>query len=535
MLVALVVGDIALGAGPEVTSLLPSGAQRGTTVEVTAHGKFAAWPVQAWTDRPGIAVTAGSEKGKLSIAVAADAAPGVAWLRLYDGEGASDARPFVVGTLPEAVEQEPNNTPEKAQSLASSAMVVNGCLQAAGDVDVFAVPLEKGQMLVAALDAHEVLGSPVDAVLQVLAPSGKTVLAYNHDHRGLDPQIVFVAPSDGQYLVRAFGFPSTPNSTIGFAGGNQYAYRLVLTTAGFVDYSWPLAATEGQDARVELFGWNLPDAIKGLTVHAAGRQFEIFDDRLANVAHLAVEPYCTLVETEPNNAQSPQAIELPATVTGRIDSAGDVDVFAFSGRKGESLAFEVESRSIGYPLDAVLEVTDGGGKSLAKVDDVGNQRDPKLTLSLPDDGAYRVSVSDLNRQGSPRHVYRLRALKPKPDFEVTTDAQSYVLTVGKPLEITLSIARQNGFDEPIDFSVAGLPQNVTCPVVQSPPQGDAAKTVKLALNATDGAFSGPIRIAGEARGESKLVRPATAAIAGHAARIDPWLTVRAESKESEKK
>ncbi|HEX3727031.1 MAG TPA: PPC domain-containing protein [Pirellulales bacterium] len=526
----MALAHMAEGAGPEATSLLPSGAQRGTTVEVTAGGKFPKWPVRTWIDRAGITVTPESEKGKLSFAVAADAAPGVAWLRLYDADGASAARPFIIGTLAEIVEREPNNTPDNSQSLAGSALVVNGCLQTAGDVDVFGVTLQKGQTLVADLDAHETLGSPVDAVLQILAPSGKTVLAYNHDNRGLDPRIVFVAPSDGQYLVRVFGFPATPNSTIEFAGGSQYAYRLTLTTAGFVDYPWPLAATAGQESRLELFGWNLPETLKSITVQPHGEAAEIFDQHLANMARVAVEPHPTLTEVEPNDTAKPQPIELPTTVTGRLEGPQDVDAFAFAGHKGQLLVFQVESRALGYPLDAVLEVIDSAGKSVAKVDDIGNERDPKLIFSPPDEGTYRLTVCDLNRQGSSRHVYRLRAAQVTRDFGVSTDAQAYVLTLGKPLEITLTITRENGFDEAIAFTVAGLGTMMSCAPVQSTPQGDAAKPVKLILNATDGTFSGPIQILGESQGVSKLSRKASVAITGHNAKTtDLWLTVRRET------
>src|SRR6476646_8996963 len=82
-------GCESLSAPPAVTYFYPAGGQRGTTVEVTAAGTFDHWPVQVWTsDRP-ITATAGKDKGKLAITIAADALPGVHWLRLFDGQGAS--------------------------------------------------------------------------------------------------------------------------------------------------------------------------------------------------------------------------------------------------------------------------------------------------------------------------------------------------------------------------------------------------------------------------------------------------------------
>jgi len=53
----------ACAAPPAVTSLFPAGAQRGTTVEVTAAGTFERWPVQAWISGHGVAVAPGKDKG----------------------------------------------------------------------------------------------------------------------------------------------------------------------------------------------------------------------------------------------------------------------------------------------------------------------------------------------------------------------------------------------------------------------------------------------------------------------------------------
>src|SRR5438270_607511 len=101
-------GDPAGAAGPQVRSLLPSGGQRGATVEVTASGTLAIWPVQCWVDRPGVTLSPAPDKAKLSVAIAADAPGGLYWLRLFDGAGASAPQPFIVGTLREVLEQEPN-------------------------------------------------------------------------------------------------------------------------------------------------------------------------------------------------------------------------------------------------------------------------------------------------------------------------------------------------------------------------------------------------------------------------------------------
>src|SRR5262245_8641741 len=99
--VVLLAVPCAVAQAIEVKSLFPAGAQRGQSIDVTATGTFPVWPVQVWTDRPGLTIEPAKDNGKLKISVAADANVGVFWLRFYDPTGASALRPFVVGTLPE--------------------------------------------------------------------------------------------------------------------------------------------------------------------------------------------------------------------------------------------------------------------------------------------------------------------------------------------------------------------------------------------------------------------------------------------------
>ena len=279
-------------APPSVTYLYPAGAQRGVTAEVTAAGTFDKWPVKVWAGGKGVTVEPGKDKGKLSVTAAADAVPGVYWLRAYNDDGASTLRPFVVGTLPEVAEKEPNDEPGKAQVIDRSA-VVNGRLEKPGDVDCFAVTLRKGQTLVASLEAHHTLRSPMDGVLQVLSADG-FVLDQNNDVHGLDPQLAFTAPKDGTFVVRVFAFPATPDSSIRFSGAETYVYRLTLTTGGFADYAMPLAVPRADPGEVEVIGWNVPDAARRLRVTAATPEDEfatVFHPELANPLRVWLEPH----------------------------------------------------------------------------------------------------------------------------------------------------------------------------------------------------------------------------------------------------
>jgi hypothetical protein len=529
-LISILLGPAAATAAPpNVTYLYPAGAPQGAAVEVTAGGTFERWPVSAWVSGKGVEAKAGKDKGKLTLTVAADAAPGLYWLRLYDEQGASPLRPFVVGTLPEVNEQEPNDDPKKPQALASSATVVNGRLQQTGDVDGFALKLRKGQTLVAALEANRTLGSPMDGILQLLSADG-FVLEQNNDERDLDPQIVFTAPAEGSYIVRVFAFPSVPTSAIRHAGAEDYVYRLTLTTGSFADHAFPLAVQRARPCPIELRGWNLTDAAKVVPLAAGeSEQAVLAHPTVANTVRVRFEPHACVAEAEPNDRQRPQAVELPVTVSGRLEAAGDTDVYRWTARKGQRLVFQVEARSLGSPVDAVLRLTDASGKLLTQVDDPGGRRtttrDPELAYTVPEDGIYHIEVRDLHGSGGFRFVYRLRAVLAEPDYELTVAADRFTLTPGKPLDIPVTVLRSNGFAGEVEVRVEGLPEGVTATPARSLASGPSAKTVTLQLSGNAVSFSGSVRLVGKA-GPSDSEKAARFALPTFGdTTADLWLTV----------
>jgi hypothetical protein len=528
-------------------TLFPPGGRRGETITVQAAGSFSTWPVTAWMPGAGLTVTPLPEKGKLAIAVAADAPVGVHWLRLVDAEGATPLRPFLVGTLPEVVEAEPNDDPQKPQRLDTSAVTINGKLARSGDVDGFAVPLRRGQTLVAALEANRRLGAPMDGLLQVATSDGFT-LAQNDDAPDRDPLIVFTAPADGLFVVRAFAFPAEPDSRIGFSGGDAYIYRLTLTTRGFLDHVYPLSVARAAQApgplEVEAAGWNLDPAARRLPVAVAVAAdpdqpdvLRLDHPLLANAGEVQLEDHDATVEIEPNTPDHPQEIALPVTISGRIDPDRDQDVYRFAGRKSDRWQIRVESRSLGHPLDAVLKVLDASGKVLAEVDDPGSRRrnttrDPELTFTVPADGPYRIVVRDLHGRGSFRHAYRLTATVPTASYALGLAADQFTLTPGKPLKIPVTITRDDGFNGPVQVEALGLPETVTAPRVTSSPSGTSAKSVTLELSAATSSvpWSGPFQIIGrveqEGSGSVPRPRPARVPLPGlNGTSTHLWLTV----------
>lgn len=441
---------------PALTMLFPAGGQIGTSVDVVAQGKFPIWPLKTWTDSPHVQWTCQAEAGKLQAVIGADAEPGLHWLRLFDDNGATAVRPYLIGRWDEASEVEPNDSVAEAQAVPRLPFMMQGILNKQSDVDLFAVQLAQGELLAATIDSHKWLSSPADANLQILSARG-FVLEENLDHVGLDPYLEFTAPHADTYFVRVFGFPADPNSTIAFSGGSDWVYRLRLETQ-----AEPLASALDFARQAELT--------------AAATQ---------------------IVSGTHTTAEAALPIELPARLTGTIVEPKQVDFISLETRAGDHYRFSVLARDCGSALDAMLVLHDAAGKELKRIDDVGQNRDPVLDWQSPTDGPLIVSISDFHDRGGEEFGYLLHIEQRVADFSLSVSSDLFHTSVGQELEIAVGITRELDFAEAIQVSIEGLPSNATCAAVESVHGSDSASTVTLKLTATE-TLQMPLKIVGRA-------------------------------------
>ena len=132
---------------PSLEQFHPIGLARGTTNVVKVVGKVDPWPPQIWGAGAGVDISALTNKNELQFVVAADAAPGVRLVRLFNNEGASEPRPFVVGAGRELVETEPNDHFASAMAIAELPTTINGRLDKSGEVDSYLVRVPAGHRL----------------------------------------------------------------------------------------------------------------------------------------------------------------------------------------------------------------------------------------------------------------------------------------------------------------------------------------------------------------------------------------------------
>lgn len=480
---------------PAVTGLFPAGGQIGQTLEVEPVGKLGSQPIKVWTDREELSAEVTQDGKKLQVNIAPEAAPGVYWLRVWNAEGASTLRPFLVGRLPEVEEKETNETLSDAQAIEATGTVINGKLPKSGELDTYKVTLKKDQTLVADLLGNTLLKSPMDAVLQVFSAEG-FLLAHADDSPKLDPRLAFTAPQDGDYFVRVFAFPETATSSIRYAGGADYIYRLTLTTGPYAHHPMPLVKTEGETTKLQLAGWNQPPDSPPLDGEAAEAHLaERIEVPTAATFALAAVNHPSFVESDISGPLAP-----PFSLSGSIGTADEVDSFPVTAKKGETLVVSVKSAALGFPLDPVLEIKDAQGGSLKVIDDKARgEEDAEFTWKVAADGEYQIHITDRYQHGGWEYAYLLTVEQPKPDFGLSIAADAFTLTADKPLEIPVTVTRSNGFAENIELQIDGLPEGIKVESEVSEAKGKTAKSVKLKLTATGKEpFHGPIWIKGKA-------------------------------------
>jgi hypothetical protein len=198
---------IAAGELPFVTSIFPLGGQAGapTTVQLTG------WNL------PANKLTI-NNKGK---------EPGIYPVSVRKSELVSNNVPFMVDTLPETYEKEPNNSQKNAQKV-KLPITVNGRIDQPGDKDVFSFVGRAGEQIVAEVFARR-LDSPLDSALTLTDANGKQI-AFNDDYEdkafGLethhaDSFILTTLPANGTYFIQ---LRDTQQK-----GGPEYAYRLRIS------------------------------------------------------------------------------------------------------------------------------------------------------------------------------------------------------------------------------------------------------------------------------------------------------------------
>jgi hypothetical protein len=439
--------------------------------------------------------------------IAPDAPLGASYWRLSTSQGATATRRFVIGDLPEIVEEEIDGEPIPVA--VTLPVTINGRVFPREDVDIWSFIARAGQTVWAEVCAAR-LGSPLDARLEITDSRGRK-LAEAIGNPANEARLSFTAPADGTYQVRIHD--------INFGGLQTFVYRLTLGTGPHVAAVFPLGGKRGETARFELSGTGLPNEPVAVAVPTSktptwAHRFEV-GGQLTNPVLIELDDLAEQIERDVNNDPGhAEAVSVPGIVNGRIEKPGDVDCFAIKVMNGQTYEFDLRAGRLGSPLDPVLVVSDGAGKELVRSDDVSaGNTDSQGRATAPADDTWIVRIADrLASRGGPAFAYRLRIEPARPDFRLLLGADSVNLVRGKEAKLRIDVDAIGPLDVPIDLQFEGLPAGVTVSPAQIPAQ---AKQVDLTLKTPDKTPVGTGRLAvrGTARiGEQALTRTAAAGV-----------------------
>lgn len=411
---------------PTLEYLFPAGAGIGTTNEITFFGKFDPWPPKFWSDSDQILIEPSTNKGKATLRIATNATPAAHLIRLYNESGASDPAIFVIGNQPELVQQK---TEPLTLDPGQLPVTINGRLEKRGDAHSYILPIKAGQWLDAKLDSYILMGK-LDAVLRLLDDRGHE-LAMNHDWATLDPRLIWRSPIDQTVTLQAFGFIYPANSEIQLYGGEGAIYRLHLNLSS-----------------------DQPPDLNGFAPRAN------------------------------HSATNASPLDPGAAIPSLISNAGEEDFYLLQAKKDDWYEITTRAASLGSSLDPWLVIRDESGKQLARDDDTGYSRDPRLEWKVPADGKFFAVVGSVTHQAGPDFRYSISAKKLAPDFEAKISANAFEFSPGTTNSLKFNFKLLRGFTNEVTASLDPLPEGISCEPKTIPlKDGEVELSVNVSSNA----------------------------------------------------
>lgn len=462
------------------TAVLVSG--EGVTAQITKNDNAAALPVE--------------------LTVAPNAAPGLRELRVVTPRGVSNAGRIWVSAYGDLNETEPNNARTAAQKVEKLPVVLNGQINGGEDADNFSFQAAAGDTYVFDLVAVQ-MGSALDGYLTLYDARGR-VLRSAQDSFDRDPRIIYTFKDAGTYTIQVRDSM--------YRGGGNFTYRLTAGKVPVVTGYLPVGGKRGQTVNLTLQGANLGN-MGSASVQMPNDKSEVTlalntpMGPAANPIAMQVSDLDEAVEAEPND-QAGQATAVgntPVIINGRIDKAGDVDVYRIKPAAAGNLSFSVNARRIGSRLDSFLRVLDATGKELQGNDDA-NGKDSRIVLGVQAGTEYLVEVRSQDRRAGGDMFYRLEINPPAgQDFRLTSTSTVANVGQGGSTAVTVNVARLNGFGGAVPLKIEGLPAGVTAsPAVIPAGQPGVTFTLTAAPDAAPGAPT-QLKVTGTATIDGKEV------------------------------
>jgi hypothetical protein len=209
-----------------------------------------------------------------------------------------------------------------------------------------------------------------------------------------------------------------------------------------------------------------PDAQPGV------RDFRIATPQgVSTLGQLVITRDPVISEKAKNNSlKEAEAITLPATVCGAIESAEDIDFYKFNVAAGATLSFHVRSTRLQDKIhdlqthsDPIIAIRNASGTIVAQVDNYFFG-DPLLSHRFDMAGEYFLEIRDVRYQGNQYWQYSIEI----SDRPFVTNIFPLAIEPAHPTAVRLV-----GYEVPAEPMTVSLPAEADGPMWVSVPMGDA--------------------------------------------------------------
>ena len=474
---------------PTLSSPANLGVRSGTKNEFTLTGTNLADATEILVSIPGAKASIAKDSAKpgslgANVDVPGETPVGLYQIRVVTKHGVSNARPLSVDDLP-AFEKKPGNNKKSTPMPLPGPCVVIGSI-AVETSDFYQIRVAAGQRLTFDAVARRV-GSTLDPVIILHDAKNQRELPglYADDTPGLqsDARLTATFPTAMDVIVEI------RDTT--YRGGD-FPYRLRIGDTPGVTTAFPVAVEKGKTATIHFSGPGL-EGVKPVTVQGNGLALLAAPRRDAGGAGwsvpVQVSPHPESVELEPNNEiGKANKVPAPGGITGRFEQKGDLDYFAFPGKKGQKMELIARTFEINSPAEVLLRVVDAKGAELARSNPAQSTARAEFTPAA--EGEFFAVAEHLNYGFGPSEVYHLTIRPARPDFEVAVGLDRVDLSGSGSANLTVvGLTKINGFNLPIELTVVSdaLTGSLTLPAGANPqPATPALLPVSFKMGAKPG-------------------------------------------------
>jgi hypothetical protein len=440
-----------LNAAPKITNMPIRGLQVGATTTVTIVGSELLPDSKLVSSFPiaGQNVLEASTANSLQVEVTLDAnvTPGMYNLRVMNKNGISAAIVVAVDKLPQlALQPEITSLPVAFHGTVSASTIIKTTLNG-----------KAGEEFIAEVEATR-LGGKLRPVLHLYdARRRQIALAMPSPSLHGDARLIVKLPANGIYTLELHD--------LHYATPAPNYYRLKVGNFQFADAVFPPAVERGKTANLQLVGNVGTDDAARVDLKGDGNVQPAPWPAGSNPTGLrppVITSELREVVEERTEQQLQELPSAPVAVSGRLDVAGQEDIYRVTVPEGKKIRFEVFADRIQSPIDSLLEIRNDKGARLGLNDDTTNTTDSMLEYKVAKGVAVvDISIKDQITRGSKNCIYRLVITEvgdslEHPTFALKVSADTHNIPTGSQTVFQVS-AKRSGYEGAIKIEVENLP------------------------------------------------------------------------------